>query len=1044
MSVVSYENVADFATAGYPTSTDAGSVGLDSSGGKDSDSPPPVAAPSQATNDPAADNATRPENSDDRSALFLDLFAVGRVPGTTVPGGRVTAGGAGMSAGPVGETAGIGAAGLSGGPVTGATWSDSSADATRTVDPGSTGGNTFPLLNLFVASTDRQSVKSPAAAPALHQQAPAAGVPQNVNPQQTARLEQHFSNLPLTFEANIGQADSRVQFLAHGAGYTAFFTETGSVLELDGASAHAAVGFQLAGSNTSSAAAGQELLPARTNYLLGNDPAGWHTNVPNYAQVVYPDVYPGVNLVYHSPGQQQLEYDFNIAPGADPRQIHLIVSGAQGLSLNANGDLVIHTAAGELVQHAPVITQQRDGGTIPIAGHFVVQSDNQVGFEVGAYDASRPLVIDPSYAYSTYLGDLHDVGNAIAVDGNGNAYMVGYTTSANFPTSANHTTTYPSLQTTLPFGSQDAFVSELNSQGTGLIYSTYFGGLTQSTTSANAVALLYIPAEGVYNLFFTGSTNATDLPNTFSPLSNPPADTGDPTLQTGGSMISNVFVTRLNSQGTLGEIEEAGDNDDQQGEDVGYSRYYSGTIGGYYTGNVPGPVYFRDVNGVLQGAFSYNWFTGHAAYGIAVDNNVLDATFGYAYLTGGAVNTVYAIATHDPILAPSDPGHVKDVFVAVFAYDGTLGNVFQYANAYGTIHNYTTFGGTGFAADSSQTPDNNTGGEDVGTGIALDSANNLYVAGYTDSYNTGNWPAQDFPIVRAYSVEHLDKLGLDNESPGSYRGNSTYDAFVARFNTSTAHGALPDYSVYSGGNANDQSGGITMPHDAGVHGNPVAVYLDNNGKGHAFITGATDETNVSPAANTLLSSHTLGNAAPPYLPISTSSAQSTQDTTFSPIDAFVAEIDFDPTPVVPLAYIDYQTFLGSYVDDKGTGIALDSAHNALVTGWTGSPDNGIDDFPTTANAIQSSYNGMFDAFITEVNPLTNPTQWLYSSFLGGDFWTEGTGIAVGPSNGNVFTTGMTASDDFPTTPGVVQPTHGWPLPSAGQYNNAFITVTNPN
>jgi hypothetical protein len=147
---------------------------------------------------------------------------------------------------------------------------------------------------------------------------------------------------------------------------------------------------------------------------------------------------------------------------------------------------------------------------------------------------------------------------------------------------------------------------------------------------------------------------------------------------------------------------------------------------------------------------------------------------------------------------------------------------------------------------------------------------------------------------------------------------------------------------------------------------------------------------------------------------------------------------------VPLAYIDYQTFLGSSVDDKGAGIALDSAHNAWVTGWTGIQLFGTDNFPTTANAIQPTFHGVYDAFVTEVNPLTDPTRWLYSSFLGGDRWTEGTGIAVGPGTGYVYTTGMTGSHDFPTTPGVVQPTFGWPLPDNNDEHNAFVTVTNPN
>jgi hypothetical protein len=223
----------------------------------------------------------------------------------------------------------------------------------------------------------------------------------------------------------------------------------------------------------------EEPLPGAANYLLSNDPARWRTGVPTYGKVRYKEIYPGTDLVYYG-NEGQLEYDFVVAPGADPTAIALRWDGADRLELDAAGDLLVHTAGGTLRQQGPLIYQEVDDRRVEIAGRHVLLDAERVGFDVGAYDASRPLVIDPTLTYSTFLGGSGaDQSRGIAVDASGNVYVAGGTTSTNFPTA--------NPRQPANAGGEDAFVAKLNPQGTALIFSTYLGG--SGTDFATGVAL---------------------------------------------------------------------------------------------------------------------------------------------------------------------------------------------------------------------------------------------------------------------------------------------------------------------------------------------------------------------------------------------------------------------------------------------------------------------------------------------------------------------------------------------------------------------------
>jgi Beta-propeller repeat len=341
--------------------------------------------------------------------------------------------------------------------------------------------------------------------------APAATAPEPSSAMK-AEIESDYGKLPLSFEANQGQTDSQVKFLARGRGYALFLTPTEAVLSLAKpqaqaraetsatSSPEAVLAMQLAGANLEPQVTGQDALPGRVNYLRGKDPAHWQTQIPTYAKVAYEGIYPGVDLVYYG-NQGQLEYDFVVAPGADPGVLKLVFRGADRTGINPAGELVLSTASGDIRMHAPVIYQETAGVRTTVAGGYVLKEPQQVSFAVAAYDTSRPLVIDPVLVYSTYLGgnagDVGDQGNGIAVDNRGNAYVTGFTGSTDFPT-------VNAVQPAFG-GGADAFMAKLTRSGSQLLYSTYLGGSGFELGSGIAV-------DNRGNAYVTGQTNSTDFP----------------------------------------------------------------------------------------------------------------------------------------------------------------------------------------------------------------------------------------------------------------------------------------------------------------------------------------------------------------------------------------------------------------------------------------------------------------------------------------------------------------------------------------------------
>src|ERR1700722_13009684 len=378
-----------------------------------------------------------------------------------------------------------------------------------------------------------------------------------------ARLQvrNFFSGLPLMFEPNQGQAnldaaDPRARFIARGSGYSLFLGSEGATLGLVSPSSSRKqtaskseprqvefLQMKLAGANPNASLAGSQPLPSVSNYIVGQDPSRWRTAIPQFAQVRYENVYPGINLLFYG-NQGRLEYDFQVAPGSDPKQAELEFNGAKGIKVR-EGALVIATNNGSVRLEAPSIYQQVNGRRQPVAGSFVVRGANRAGFAIPAYDHSRELVIDPVLAFSTYFGGSGDEhSTSVAVDGAGNIYIAGSTTSPNLPVAVG------SAQTTL-HGAQNVYVAKIappfGSNPALLQYVTYLGGTGADTPVG-------IGVDGAGDAFVAGTTTSIDFPTTPTAY-----QTG---VETGSAGTQHVFVTELNNTAT---------------QPLSYSTYLSGS-----------------------------------------------------------------------------------------------------------------------------------------------------------------------------------------------------------------------------------------------------------------------------------------------------------------------------------------------------------------------------------------------------------------------------------------------------------------------------------
>lgn len=605
---------------------------------------------------------------------------------------------------------------------------------------------------------------------------------------QTPSIRAGMGSLPLAFEANQGQTDPQVKYLARANGYTLFLTDIDAVFTLhSGAPANSAASHELehaaktakkmssqadsvmrlhlVGGTAHAKVEGQTPLPGKSNYFIGNDSSQWHTNVAQYARIAYENVYPGVNLAFYGM-QRQMEFDFIVAPGANAARIQLGASGARRISTDNTGNLVLSADAGSVTLHKPLAYQVKNGRRDLVDARFVLSAKNHIGFELGNYDRSRELVIDPSVAFATFLGgSAEDDGYAIAVDANCdinpndcNAYITGQTESTDFPTAGG-------LLPNTNSGGFDVFVTKISPTGS-LVYSTYVGG--SGDDSGNAIA---VDSNG--DAFVAGGTSSNNFPHT----------TGVKQTSLAGAL--NAFVFELDaSGGSLAYSTYLGGSNSDSASGIAIDSSDDAYVVGSAT-STNFPVTSNVIEGTLNGASAgfvtklnpagtslvYSTYlgggSGDNASGVAID------AAGDAYVTGETFSTTFRVTTgaFQQTCASCSSG-TSDAFVSVI-------------NPAGSDFVYSTFLGGNSA--------------DVGFAIAVDSSDNAYVTGYTDS---NNFPTQS-PIQSAFT--------------------GSQDAFVTELNPT---GTALVLSTYLGGSTTSGASSIAL--DSG---------------GDIYVTGSTASTN---------------------------------------------------------------------------------------------------------------------------------------------------------------------------------------------------------
>jgi hypothetical protein len=725
----------------------------------------------------------------------------------------------------------------------------------------------------------------------------------------------NLGNLPLWFEAGHVPAGGSPEFIAHGRDAEFSITPTGAKFALRAADGRqAAARMTFVGAGDVSRLTGDNALSGKINYLLGNDPAQWQTGVPTFAKVRLDQVYPGVNVVYYG-NQQRLEYDFDLAAGVNPETIIIRFDGAEKVSVNPAGELVIALDGGQIVQHEPVAYQVIAGEQHAVKAGYRILDAHTVTFAVGDFNHSLPLVIDPilgystffggnngetafaiainpvdnsvfiagqtystvvsngppvlpfvsanaysstnkggtlfgdafvakfdstgtNLAYCTYLGGTKDqVAYGLAVDAAGHAFIAGSTDSSNFPIANaisfggfQGTNVYQGSNISGVFDSRpqidhypsEAFVTELETNGSSLVYSTYLGGSGYENCYAIAV-------DSTGNAFVTGITYSTNFPVTTNALINHLVCSNNPTIN------GNAFVSEI----------AAG------GKQLNYSTYLGGTnfdVGRAIACNSGGAVYVAG----YTASTNFPWLNGLAG------SKVLN----------GSTNNAFA----------------SDAFVTVFTNSGTALGL-QYSTFLGSSNN------------------------DVATGIAADPAGNAYVVGWTTSTNFPN----------SSNGVSLNSYVVTNTTGFVFATN----AFLTKITWDGTNASDPFSRVF-GGLGVDVANGVAL-----------------DSAGNVFVVGSASSTNLPVTPNAIFGS--------------------LKSTNTGSSDAFVTVFKSDFSSLL------YSAYLGGKHDDFGLGIAVDTEGNAWVTGQTLStnfPVRGT--WSTNFPALHQTMVGTNDAFLVKI------------------------------------------------------------------------------
>lgn len=806
-----------------------------------------------------------------------------------------------------------------------------------------------------------------------------------------AQVSESYGNLPLSFEINQGQAEPAIKFLSRAGGYELRLSASAAVLHLPNS---VPLRVQFVGANPEPEIEGSKELPGKSNYFIGCSPQQWRTGLANYARVRYRNIYPGIDLAFYG-NRRELEYDFIVAPGADPQLIKLSFAGAQRLWLDSSGDLVLQTASGdELRQRRPVVYQEEDGQRRSVTGRYELLGEREVAFALGPYETSQPLVIDPVLSYAAQgIG-----GTLIAVDAAGNAYLGGATTGGVL------------LVNPLQEKDQkqsiwaDAYVAKLNAAGTALLYSTYIGG-----NASDVAHSLAVDATG--NVTLVGETTSTDFTGTeFSPFFK---------SNDGGSSWSNrntgldkkfdlysVVVDPANPQ-TLYAVNGNFNLDTRAGKAVkstdggktwvvsetGLSAgastlaldprrpatLYAGTVGGV----------FKTING--GGNWNQVWRTRGAVRNLVVNPGNTDVVYACLRWDGSEMNeagvyrspdggntwqmtlrinnpdsitidptnpaTVYVVDTGDTLYRSRDGGVNWNVAARL---DFTISRGALVVDPANPLTLYAGAGGGLRKSIDGGVTWRRLGPETNIFALAIDRANpqTLYIGagaiGFLTSFPGGVFRSLDGGETwQQTSVTNFPlSLALDpTDSRNVYAGvgpRSNPDAFVTRLN---ADGSQVIYSKVFGGSFTESATGVAV-----------------GANGAAYVIGHTDSPDFP----------TTSNAFQPKI-----SGDSVHG------DFFVLKLN-------AAGAVDYATLFGGSGVEKGLDeesrkpqIALAAAEQVYVTGTTSSTD-----FPLK-QPLQASYGGGdSDAFVAKFDlARAGADSLIYSTYLGGN--QSEIGLAIG-------------------------------------------------
>lgn len=853
--------------------------------------------------------------------------------------------------------------------------------------------------------------------------------PLTLHSSNTRAIVDNYGKVPLNFERNLGQTDGEVKFIARGLGYGLFLTSSGAVLRLSQTASSHSLGDKNSaweGAATASAARianiimsfdrarsvsnpiAVDRLEGKSNYFIGNNARTWHTNVPAYSKIRYPDIYPGIDLVYYG-NQRQLEYDLILAPGASPNLIGINFGGTRDIKVDSSGDLVLSTDAGEVRQLRPIAYQNVNGTRREIAASYRVDRET-VKIEIGEYDRSLPLTIDPVLAYSSFLGGAGaEQGTAIAVDSQGSAYLTGVTTSTDFPLAS------PLQGTKDAVG--DAFVVKLNPAGTALVYATYLGA--NGDDAGNGIA---VDSQGnAYVAGLTGSGSFPTTPGAFQDMKDGALD---------------GFITKLNSSGSalLYSTFVGGDNNDTVlgvAVDSSNRPYLVGRTDSTRFRTAPFPTP-RKGSGIYKSTdATAHWDPSAAGLTASIVNSITQdpatASILYAATTTGVFKSIDG-GTNWTLTGFGPPVNAPLATSAV-VIDPTNANTIYAASTSSGIYKSTN-GGSTYAQK-------NTGLGNLSVlALALDpNAPAILYAGtqlgaFKSTDGGDNWTA----INNGTNSSRVNKIVIDpSQNPATtiYLGmqsrgmlkstnggalwsqiNNGLSSFTPvsavamdPLSPSTLYAGVfglgdPVYKTTNGGGTWSPSGSGLLFTFAGQPAfptvNSIAVDLSNVATVYAASSGGAIYKSTNAGANWSQSNTGFINANANAIVIDRTNNANLFAATSIGNDAFALRLSGSGS-------LEYLLNFGGDENDEARGVAVDGSGNAYVGGFTNSNNLPV------VNALQPVSGGASDAFVAKIS--SGGASFNYLTYLGGNASDQARGIAV--RGGNAYVTGSTSSGNFP-------------------------------